>query len=640
MREAFWSRNWAVMDSIYREASSGDKQALPDRSLTSQDVSLYANALWIQRRYTEGLSLMENAKGVFPPVLAPYASMLSVLGMERTGRKQEAFDAGKALWPSAPEPIRYYLAYALGRLARDLSAPEEALSWFRHMLEVSSDKLRRIDALKEIVSLPGATADEAALLLIEQPSNARALAACKAVPKGKSTKADYALGYYAYTRKNYAEAGERLALAYKDGGYGEAARYYHAYALYREKKLDKAFNIWSGVALYGKDYPQRSIQRLMTLASNGKANDVLQVFRKVASTRGDYPELAADALVGIVRLGDGTAAKNAEADLFKRFPTTNQAATAQWEIGWNAWKQKNYKAAEEAWGRGYTPGIKNRELAARLLYWRGRALENLGDAEAMKKVGDLLALACPGEYYTFLLRPDGGLSSADIPAAYTRTNELEEWGFVTYARLESASGANAGNPSAQFRAVRLANWEGDFASSVRSFALFVRTIEPEAVSSSALLKYAYPRAFESDVASAAGKTGLDPAIIWGIMRQESLYEADVTSSAGAFGLMQLMPGTAKGEAQKLKLPEDTYKKAPGNILLGSHHMIGLLARYKDLPRALAAYNAGGSPVTRWSKEGILDMTEWIENIPYFETRGYVKAVLRNVEAYRTLYGPQ
>ncbi|MDR1885880.1 MAG: lytic transglycosylase domain-containing protein, partial [Synergistaceae bacterium] len=153
-----------------------------------------------------------------------------------------------------------------------------------------------------------------------------------------------------------------------------------------------------------------------------------------------------------------------------------------------------------------------------------------------------------------------------------------------------------------------------------------------------LLRNAYPRAFETEVRTASEKTGVDKSIIWGIMRQESMYEPDVTSSAGAYGLMQLMPGTAKGEAQKLKMDADSYKQAASNILLGANHMAGLIARFKDMPRALAAYNAGGTPVTRWSAEPITDMEEWVESIGYRETRGYVKAVLRNINVYRSIYG--
>jgi soluble lytic murein transglycosylase len=162
-------------------------------------------------------------------------------------------------------------------------------------------------------------------------------------------------------------------------------------------------------------------------------------------------------------------------------------------------------------------------------------------------------------------------------------------------------------------------------------------ISPSELASSELLKISYPRAFETDVLEASEKTGVSPAIIWGVMRQESLYEPDVTSSAGAYGLMQLMPATARGEAKKMSLSDDAYLKPADNILLGANHLTGLFARFKEAPLSLAAYNAGGSPVSKWSKAPITDMAEWVEDIAYRETRGYVKAVLRNIEVYKLLY---
>jgi soluble lytic murein transglycosylase len=101
--------------------------------------------------------------------------------------------------------------------------------------------------------------------------------------------------------------------------------------------------------------------------------------------------------------------------------------------------------------------------------------------------------------------------------------------------------------------------------------------------------------------------------------------------------MQLMPGTARDEERKMNMGEGSYKQPSSNIMLGANHMAGLLARFKDLERALAAYNAGGVPVTRWSQEPINDMAEWVEDIRYNETRGYVKAVMRNISAYRLIY---
>lgn len=631
MYDALWSRSWTVLDQMYKESVVGSAP------LSSRDISIYANALWMQRRYEESVAVLEGSGSEFPPSVAPYAGMLSVLGMERTGRKEEALARAGELWNGAPVPMRYYLAYALGRTSRDLSRPEEAISWFRRMLEHAPDKKRRIEALSEIVGLPDASTDEAALLLVDQPSNAKALLLCRSAPKGSSAKVEYALGYHAYLRKNYAEAVSRLPSAYRDPQFGEAARYYHAYALYRQDKNASAFELWSWIAKNGNDYPQRSVQRLATLAQNGMKESALRVFRVVADTRADYPDLAADALAACARFGEGESGARALEELTARFPTSTQAALAWWTKGWHAWKSASYREAEMAWGKGYAPGIKNTELAARLLYWRMRALEKLGDTEAASRVRERLVAAVPGEFYTYLVAPDGGLISGDLPAAYGVRSELEEWGFLTYARLEAASPDNANDPEALFRAVRLANWEGDFGTSVRTFALLQKAA-PTASPNTSLLKYSYPRAHEGYVAAASGRTGLDPAIIWGVMRQESLYEADVTSVAGAYGLMQLMPATGREEAKRMKLPEEIYKEPSGNVLLGSNHMIGLIARFKDLPRALAAYNAGGSRVVRWSSNPILDMVEWIEDIPFNETRGYVKAVMRNVETYRILYG--
>jgi soluble lytic murein transglycosylase len=602
----------------------------------------------MQGRYAEGIEILERppqASGDaqnFPDALRPYAGMLLVLGLERTDRKAEAYENGMALWDAAPAPLRYYLAYALGRLSSDLSMPDESLTWFRRMLELAPDKKRRLQALTKIIDMPGVNADEAALLLIESPSNASALEFCRALPERSGSLAEYALGYNDYINKRYDSAMERFELASADVAYGEAARYYHAYSAYRLNKNALALSLWSGVALTGVDYPQRSVQRLLSLAGRGMTAAVLKVLKEVAETRDDYPELEADALAGIIRLGGESDASEARNTLYTKHKASNQAATARWDRGWKAWKAGDYNTAYEQWSGGFSPQIRNRELAARLLYWQSRALEKLNSPVAEERVkGELIDLF-PAEYYTFLVSPTGGVRSADVPAGYERRSQLEEWGFVTYARLEGAPGDAADDQGetdipALYRSVRLALWEGDFQSAARGFAVMARAIPARDYAASELLKCYFPRAFEQEVMAASGKTGAEPALIWGVMRQESLYEPDVTSTAGAYGLMQLMPATARGEAKKVSMDQEAFRQPAGNVFLGANHLIGLFARFKEAPLALAAYNAGGTPVARWSGAPIKDMAEWIEDIPYSETRGYVKAVLRNIEAYRLLY---
>ena len=193
------------------------------------------------------------------------------------------------------------------------------------------------------------------------------------------------------------------------------------------------------------------------------------------------------------------------------------------------------------------------------------------------------------------------------------------------------------SPSSLYTGVRLALWENDFASAVRDFSLLQQVMTKDESVSSELLKRAYPRAFEPDVLFASRKTGIESSILWGIMRRESQYEPYITGTSGEYGLMQLMPGTANEEIQKLQLPPGSHKTISGNILIGANYLAGLLSRFKELPKALAAYNAGGAPARRWDREPAQDMAEWVENIGYPQTRSYVKAVLKNIAMYRILY---
>ena len=645
MKSAFWAREWRAMDEIYDAAvSAADPSGAQGPALSPHDLSLYANGLWCQGRYEEGTIILESIQQDFPDGLRAYADMLLILGMERTGRHEEAFERGNYLWSQdPPRQVRYYLAYAMARLARVLEKDEESPVWLRRMYESAPDRRRAVQALGQIMEIGGATADDAASLLISSPENLHALSLLSDDVSRISSLARYALGYRAYLREKYEEAEAHFELASRDVQYGEAARYYHAYSAYRQKKDNLAYSLWSDIALTGFDYPQRSVQRLENLAGRSGKDKIITLLKKVAAAREtDYQDVAADALSAIIRLGDAESAREAENTLFTIHAATSQAATIRWERGWKAWKDGLYKAAYEHWSSGYNSGIRNAELASRLLYWQSRALEKLNSPAASKRVKNQLVENYPAEYYAFLVSPDGGIRISPVPENLITSSDLEDWGFVTYARLDgagiTADSAVSADAPILYRTSRLALWEDDFSSSARAFSILQRAITPEELSSSELLKLSYPRAFEGYVAAASQKTGVAPEIIWGVMRQESLYEPDAVSRVGAYGLMQLMPATARDEARKMTMSADSYLRPSNNVMLGANHLAGLFARFKEAPLSLAAYNAGGTPVLRWSKSPITDMAEWVEDIAYRETRGYVKAVLRNIEVYKLLYG--
>ncbi|MBX7231814.1 MAG: transglycosylase SLT domain-containing protein [Bdellovibrionales bacterium] len=169
-----------------------------------------------------------------------------------------------------------------------------------------------------------------------------------------------------------------------------------------------------------------------------------------------------------------------------------------------------------------------------------------------------------------------------------------------------------------------------------------------------LAQYAFPREYENLVKEKSKVSGVDSALVWGLMRQESSFRAKVVSSSDAFGLMQLLTGTAQEVASSykwkvpLKWPEDLYDPEI-NIKLGTTYLSRMVTAFNGhVPLALAAYNAGIGRVRRWLsyRPDLGDLVGkmssepedeiWIEELPWEETSFYVKAVLRNLIFYRLI----
>jgi soluble lytic murein transglycosylase-like protein/TolA-binding protein len=156
-----------------------------------------------------------------------------------------------------------------------------------------------------------------------------------------------------------------------------------------------------------------------------------------------------------------------------------------------------------------------------------------------------------------------------------------------------------------------------------------------------VLRVIFPWPWRQVIEAEAREFGIDPYLLAAVIRQESGFRSAVVSHAGAWGLMQLMPGTARMVASRLGLPwRERLLTVPGaNVHVGAAHLAMLLRRYRGrVARALAAYNAGGRPVARWVRNpGASDAFWFVEEIPYPETRGYVRSVMRNRAVYEALY---
>ena len=157
-----------------------------------------------------------------------------------------------------------------------------------------------------------------------------------------------------------------------------------------------------------------------------------------------------------------------------------------------------------------------------------------------------------------------------------------------------------------------------------------------------VLRLIFPFPNRALVEREAEKFDLDPYLMAALIRQESAFDADATSRAGARGMMQLMPATARWLAGRLGVDWDNafLGIADANVHLGAAHLADQLRRYNgEVVPALAAYNAGGSRANRWLRfPEAGDWFAFIERIPFAETRGYVQTLLRNRAVYRALYG--
>jgi soluble lytic murein transglycosylase len=207
-------------------------------------------------------------------------------------------------------------------------------------------------------------------------------------------------------------------------------------------------------------------------------------------------------------------------------------------------------------------------------------------------------------------------------APFVRARELMSCGLRALATLEWQAGYVALEDAQKRQAVHLAARWGLYDVAVAT-----------ATSQGVFNDYAllYPRPFPTEVAAAVELTRLEEPLLYGVLRQESLFRPDAASPAGALGLAQLGHSTAEITASRWQLPRpsraDLYDPQT-SIQLGAARLKTLIERYSgELPVALAAYNAGESAAERWLPERAMDGDIWIENIPYNETRAYVRRVL-------------
>jgi soluble lytic murein transglycosylase len=390
----------------------------------------------------------------------------------------------------------------------------------------------------------------------------------------------------------------------------------------------------------------------------------------LASVAAGAPEAeAAEALALQARVYD-EGSRDADAiavyrQIAKRFSNREVAAVALWRLGWLAWLRGDLRAAAAEW-RHVADMSGGRGLRVPALYWRGRALEMLKDERGAESLYTKVLSEAPRGYYGMLAgqRVVGAapaampreISAPALPAnpsealktdpGFARVDLLRRIGLIEYAweELEEVVQSSVGDP------VRLYGASSAYVRDER-YHLALRIVRRHfgALSTSgdpglprAFWEVIYPLGWRDEVAEAAKRAGLDPFLVAAIVREESSYYPRAVSRAGARGLMQLMPSTAKPMADVRGLPFEgggLLDDPRANLEMGTAFLAGLMKEFGEPRLAIAAYNAGPKRVRDWWKARRTgDMEAFVEQIPYDETRQYVKRVMLSWTEYRRLYG--
>jgi soluble lytic murein transglycosylase len=356
-------------------------------------------------------------------------------------------------------------------------------------------------------------------------------------------------------------------------------------------------------------------------------------------------------------------------ELATRFPTHRYAPSSHWKAAWLNYRLGNYSAASLLFDKQIALYAGGKEIPA-ALYWRGRLYSDQEHQPAMAAAYYQTVSRTFEHYYYAQLSRDrlaelGSVSPAEvamldniqreeIPALTDDVPEDDE--HVIKARLLANAGLNeyipdeikAADGSEQWGAFAEAEIYSSDGETFRAMRVLKRalpfyTSAPIDTLPMGYWKILFPQQYWGAIEQDSAKNGLDPYMVASLIRQESEFNPAAISGANAWGLMQLLPSVGRSMAKEEGIHhfnEVELLNPETNIRLGTRYLKQTLDKFDGQPAyAFAAYNAGDSRVTDWQSIGKYHgMDEFVESIPFTETRDYVQAILRNESIYRELIG--
>jgi soluble lytic murein transglycosylase len=369
-----------------------------------------------------------------------------------------------------------------------------------------------------------------------------------------------------------------------------------------------------------------------------------------------------------ITLDEDASADDVFREMYRRFPTGTHAARAAWKIGWRAYREGRFTETVSFFERAAVDFPRS-DYRPAWLYWTGRAHERLGAPAVAAERYTLATADYLNSYYGRLAsRRLGGRAhpprvfseAAAVPTSPVPPNEpvvraLLDAGLYGDAlnELRYARRVWGDSPAILATEAWVSLQQGQTETGSRRFNLLrgsintMRRAYPQFMAAGGeelpreVLTVIFPLAYWDLIRKHSAQYDLDPYLVAALVAQESTFVSDIRSHANAYGLMQLIPSTARQMARQLKLTYSSrlLTNPEANVRMGTLYLSQKIAEFGGLHLAIASYNAGEAAVRRWMAErpGI-EAEEFIDDIPYPETQNYVKRLLGTTEDYRRLYG--
>jgi len=355
--------------------------------------------------------------------------------------------------------------------------------------------------------------------------------------------------------------------------------------------------------------------------------------------------------------------------LATHFPDTKNASAAHWRAGWLSYRQGLLSEAARLFDEQIRlyPGAKE---TASALYWRGRLYET-EEHKPAQAAANYRTLVRVYQHYFYAQMARQRLAALDnAPTVIEAQPELdriqppavpaldesfpEDSPHLAKARLLANAGLNdyiaqeiAADPdSASWSALAEAQIYASYGETFRAMRALKRALPTAATAAIKSVPLAYwrilfPEPYWETIQAESAKNDLDPYLVASLIRQESEFNPSAISHANAYGLMQMLPSVGKAMARQEGIQhfESFQLLDPAtNIRLGTRYLRQTLNKFGGVTEyALAAYNAGDERVSDWQAAGPYQgIDEFVESIPFTETREYVEAILRNQETYKAI----